>query len=122
MFRCLRSKQIDGSRLTLDIHPFNAELTQEALMWYMLHKNKDDTYKITLGYLYNNTITINPFFIAIMKYKKVKENKMLKEICNIISHEFLHMMLYHQFNKKHCDNLDNICKYVDDAHTECGGL
>ena len=116
-----KKSKIDGSRITLNTDVVVDNLEKEIIMWLI---NEDDIKLTTGGYLSDkvNAIFINPYYLATLKGNNVNEDIILKDICNIISHEFLHMWLYHEIGSKSCDGLDNICKYMEDITTECGGL
>ena len=121
MFR--KKYSIDGSRLSINLHRIDFNLESEVIFWLM----EDDPMNIHLttgGYIDipNNIIFVNPYYISALKKLKMSENNILKEICNIISHEFLHMWLRLEMGVVYSDGLDKICRYMDDIHTECGGL
>jgi len=68
---------------------------------------------MTIGMAYNRKILLNPIFLRMAT---------LEEICAVISHEYLHLLLEYQFSRKVSLALDNISPSTRYAYTECGGL
>jgi len=98
----IKSRYIDGSRI--HITGFSSDL-MDVLM---------SDVKETLGYYdSDNNIYLNPEFI---------NDSNLKDICSIISHEFIHMVLRWEQSKDISLMFDNICPEIIDIYTDCGGL
>jgi len=99
----LNKRKIDGSRFSF--MEFKEDWDYENSIW------RD---KFTLGfYSIKNYISVNPDYVS---------EKNIEEICAVISHEFLHMLLRWEHGEDECLKLDNICPNTDSAWTDCGGL
>lgn len=113
---------IDGSRITIKCNRFiKGELTKEYLR-LPINKDDDDYINLTIGiYTRSNKMFINPYYLKIAcEYQD--EDFMLKDLCGIISHEFLHMLLHYEQSTKVCTKFDNIAPCIDKAFIECGGI
>ena len=114
-----RERQIDGSRISCSMKYDYIDAQQEYDMW-------DMGFDIVLtngayiGFPYN-LIWINPLFLKYGIYE-VGEELYYKDVCATISHEFLHMLLKYTISNKCSHKLDNVCRNIEDSHTECGGL
>ena len=79
--------------------------------------NKENKTGVVLGFYYvhkdTEWISLNP---AILNDKIFP----IEFLCYILSHEFMHMLLYHEQGEDACYGFDLLKS--EDNHTDCGGL
>ena len=101
----LRRKNIDGSRLTI---------LKFIKDWNDYSKIKEERHVLGIYNKRSNLFSINPEII---------NDENIKELTTIISHEFLHMLLYIEHKSMViCNKMDNVCGNIDDLHTDNGGI
>ena len=106
MIRKLIKPYPRGDRISITKFPLDYVLEK-------CQKERGELVSITIGFAYRGEMLLNPMFLKVAT---------LKQICALISHEFLHLLLDYEHSKTASIKLDNIARTLDDAYTECGGL
>lgn len=110
----LRKRRLDGSKVHI------ATTYSESDIYMKFTENGLTIEEIDLACYHDGDIYILPFYKF---YKSViKRNEFYKDLCNIISHEFLHMFLTYTESRKTSRKLDNIAGYLEGKYTDCGGI